>query len=324
MLYAIRFHSNRLLRLAYGTTFLEISKSNIGIVRFPYPPLQEQQKIASIISKADELIQKTDQIIEQTQRLEKGLMQRLLSRGIGYTEFKEVKRFSDIYRKIPFDWDIAEFNELIEDVRYGTSVKCTSESIGVPILRIPNVINGTIDFQDLKYATLSEEHVEKYKLRNGDMLFIRTNGNREYVGRSAIFDENTRAYAFASYLIRVKLKSNRIIPHFANIQFSIPVLKKQLFNNAKTSAGQYNINTQGLKSLKVLIPPLTMQERILSNISNIIKNIQTQCEYRASLQLLKRGLMQKLLTDTTLPLTRHAIPFRLASWDKFLLHQIYR
>ena len=52
--------------------------------------LIEQQKIASILSKVDELIQKTDQIIEQTQRLKKGLMQKLLTKGIGHTKFKKV------------------------------------------------------------------------------------------------------------------------------------------------------------------------------------------------------------------------------------------
>ena len=53
------------------------------------PSIKEQQKIASILSNVDELIQKTEQIIEQTQRLKKGLMQRLLTKGIGHTKFKE-------------------------------------------------------------------------------------------------------------------------------------------------------------------------------------------------------------------------------------------
>ena len=57
------------------------------------PPKQEQQKIASILSKVDELIQKTDQIIEQTQRLKKGLMQKLLTKGIGNTKFKKLGFF---------------------------------------------------------------------------------------------------------------------------------------------------------------------------------------------------------------------------------------
>ena len=58
---------------------------------YSIPELKEQEKIASILSNLDELIKKTDQIIEQTQRLKKGLMQRLLTKGIGHTKFKKTK-----------------------------------------------------------------------------------------------------------------------------------------------------------------------------------------------------------------------------------------
>ena len=54
------------------------------------PPLPEQQQIVSIISNVDDTIQKTDQIIEQTQRLKKGMMQKLLTKGIGHKKFKKV------------------------------------------------------------------------------------------------------------------------------------------------------------------------------------------------------------------------------------------
>ena len=66
-----------------------INQKYLRNYHIPIPPLKEQQKIASILSKVDELIQKTEQIIEQTQRLKKGLMQRLLTKGIGHTKFKK-------------------------------------------------------------------------------------------------------------------------------------------------------------------------------------------------------------------------------------------
>ena len=75
-------------------------------------------------------------------------------------------------------------------------------------LRIPNIIHGNIDFEDLKYAVLPDSDIQRYGLREGDIIFIRTNGNREYVGRCAVYHQNSNIHAFASYLIRVtKLKS---------------------------------------------------------------------------------------------------------------------
>ena len=74
-----------------GIVIINFHLSYIKVLKIPVPPIAEQQKIASILSNVDELIQKTDQIIEQTQRLKKGLMQRLLTKGIGHTKFKENK-----------------------------------------------------------------------------------------------------------------------------------------------------------------------------------------------------------------------------------------
>ena len=88
--YMILYNSNKLLRLSYGTTFLEISKSAIKTVKITTPKLKtEQTKIASILSGVDATIEATQKIIEKTEKLKKGLMQQLLTRGIRHTKFKK-------------------------------------------------------------------------------------------------------------------------------------------------------------------------------------------------------------------------------------------
>lgn len=49
------------------------------------------------------------------------------------------------------------------------------------------MIGGVLNFEDLKYANLSKPEISRYSLKEGDILFVRTNGNREYVGRCAVF-----------------------------------------------------------------------------------------------------------------------------------------
>jgi type I restriction enzyme S subunit len=94
------------LRGQSGLGMVHMTKS--GMERYPFlkPPLKEQQKIASILSKVDELIQKTDQIIEETQGLKKGLMQRLLTKGIGHTKFKKTE-----LGDIPEEWGFVKIGE---------------------------------------------------------------------------------------------------------------------------------------------------------------------------------------------------------------------
>ena len=78
--YLIRYHKSKLLRLAYGTTFLEINKSEIKKAIISIPSLlSEQQKIASILSRVDAYIQKNQEYKKKTELLKKGLMQKLLT-----------------------------------------------------------------------------------------------------------------------------------------------------------------------------------------------------------------------------------------------------
>ena len=119
--YSIKCHKNELLRLAYGTTFLEINKTEIKKVMLPAPSsILEQQKIASILSGVDALIESTQKTVEKTERLKKGLMQKLLTRGIGHTKFKKVKSFFGKYKIIPEDWDLKKLEEIGKIVGGGT------------------------------------------------------------------------------------------------------------------------------------------------------------------------------------------------------------
>jgi type I restriction enzyme S subunit len=121
---------------------VSINATQLKKFEIPVPPLPIQAKIGLILSKVDELIQKMNQIIEQTQRLKKGLMYRLLIKGFPGERLRSVD-ISGQTQNIPSNWSILELSKLVNDMRYGTSVKCTDKPEGIPVIRIPNIINGT-------------------------------------------------------------------------------------------------------------------------------------------------------------------------------------
>ena len=84
-------HLNTINSFASGTTRQRISRGNLGEVKVAVPPLKEQQKIAEILSSVDAAIEKTEQVIAKTEEVKKGLMQQLLTKGIGHTEFKQTE-----------------------------------------------------------------------------------------------------------------------------------------------------------------------------------------------------------------------------------------
>ena len=85
------FFQDRLNEASSATTIKTIKASELKAIELALPPLPEQEKIAEILSTVDEAIEKTAQIIEKTKEIKKGLMQKLLTRGIDHKKFKKTE-----------------------------------------------------------------------------------------------------------------------------------------------------------------------------------------------------------------------------------------
>jgi type I restriction enzyme, S subunit len=112
-----KFTGKQIQKFSQGLTMGILNTEIIKQILFLLPPISEQQKITFILSKVDELIQKTDQVIEQTQRLKKGLIQRLLTSGIGHTKFKKVKSFFGKYDQLPEGWRVVKLGDVENSLR---------------------------------------------------------------------------------------------------------------------------------------------------------------------------------------------------------------
>jgi len=137
----------------------------------------------------------------------------------------------------------------------------------VAVLRIPNVVGGQIDWSDLKYANLPEKERANTDLRIGDVLFVRTNGNPEYIGRCATFDGGRQA-SYASYLIRARLDQN-LLPTFVVNHFNHERYRPMMVRAGRTTAGNYNLSTQGLGALPVILPPSPIQSAFAQQAQHV-------------------------------------------------------
>lgn len=211
--------------------------------RVPLPPLEEQRRVVQLLDQSEEIRRRTDAA-------------RAKARAIIPALFFDM--FGDPTTN-PKGWRQVRFSEVVSEFRYGTNQKChDSKSDGdVAVLRIPNVIGGRINWSDLKFAVLPEKERVKTDLRTGDVLFVRTNGNPEYIGRCAMFDGNHSA-SYASYLIRARL-SGELLPYFAVINFNHERYRPLVVRAGRTTAGNFNLSTEGLGALSVMVPPLPLQ-----------------------------------------------------------------
>ncbi|NCC50144.1 MAG: restriction endonuclease subunit S, partial [Spartobacteria bacterium] len=199
--------------------------------------------------------------------------------------------------EIPKSWDVVPISEVREFLQYGTSKRCTLEAKGIPVLRIPNVIGGKINTKELKFANILTSECERLKLVAGDLLFVRTNGQKQNVGRTAVYRSTPCSALFASYLIRARLKQDIMLPDFLQIYTEADQGRSQLSGRATpASDGKFNINTKTINSVLVPVPSLTEQGNIIGHIS-IISNRQDHHEKKnVTLQNLFKTTLNKLMT----------------------------
>ena len=272
-----------------GSTRTKLNQEMLKRILVPTPSLQEQQKIAEILSTADETIQKVNEEIMLTERLKKGLMQTLLTKGIGHTKFKMTE-----IGEIPEEWEVVNLNSLTYDFKNGfSSGKRSSE--GVVQVRMNNISTDGRLLLDSYIRVPAPKNLTEYTLENGDFLFNNTN-SIDLVGKSAVFNGAQFLCTFSNHFTRFRFYPDRILPEMVLLQFII-LWETGIFKSFATRyVGQASISTDLLLHMAVKVPP--MQEQIkIRKMSRILNQKLSLLYYRKDkIEILKKGLMQSLLT----------------------------
>ncbi|WP_425645908.1 restriction endonuclease subunit S [Agrobacterium leguminum] len=267
---------------AKGVTMANLNTDIIRSLPLVFPPLDAQKRIAAILDKAYALRAKRRQAIALLDSLTQSIF---------------LEMFGDLTQ-----WPTLKLAELADEFRYGTSEK--SQAVGHPTLRIPNVVGGSVSLSDLKFVPVNERELDRLRLQDGDILFVRTNGNKDYVGRSAVMTTKIESgtdyvlsdFIYASYLIRARVKRDVVNPHFLQAFLSGAAGRKMLLERAKTSAGQYNINTEGLGSINIPIPPIGKQDAFQSTIEKLSENLDASRLNLSQVDVLFASLQHRAFT----------------------------
>lgn len=296
--YRISTLKQEMVRLASGTTFLEISKADFARIRTFRPELDEQVRIATALDTIDEAIAKTEAVIAKLKQVRTGLLHDLLTHGLDeHGQLRDPIAHPEQFKdspmgRVPKEWDVALLSRFVPVAEYGISSSLGSK--GIPILRMNNFENGEAKLDDLKYS--SSYVPPKLSLKNGDVLFNRTN-SWEHVGRTGIWRGQIEQASFASYLVRLNPRRDLLNPELLNYWLNWAPTQIRMRRYATPAVQQVNINPTNLRMMDAAFPNrMEEQEEIVRLIqaedSTILKS---RCEL-SKLQQLKSGLSDDLLT----------------------------
>ena len=281
---------NKINKFVDQTTQKNLNAQKVRKFKIPLPPLSEQKKIAEILSTVDQKITFVDNQIEETELLKKGLMQKLLTEGIGHTEFKD----SELGR-IPVEWEVYNFGKYM-DVKSGYGFKAAEYSdTGTPLVKIDNVSYEKIIWENRTY--LPDSYIESYPelvLHEHDILLALNRPLTNNKLKMAMIKKSDSPSILYQRVGKI-LFDNKIYDR----NFTFHILYKHVYTFVEqhsVGSDQPFINITKLRKMPIPLPPLEEQKQIAKILSTTDEKLENLKAKKESFEELKKGLMQKLLT----------------------------
>jgi type I restriction enzyme S subunit len=237
---------------AHGIAMKHITKGKFETIEVAIPPLPEQRRI---VARIKECMERVEEI---------GGLRRSATQEASDIEFA---CFHDALLQGANEkgWPIRTLDDVAKSFRYGTSEKAHAEPIGVPVLRMGNIQRGYMNYSDLKYIEMSGVELDRYRLVSGDILINRTN-SLELVGKAATFEKEDGDWIYASYLVRVEVDRNLVLPAFVTAVINSRIGRHYVMQTARRAIGMVNLNAKEMAKFPMPIPSLAEQQKVVDQL----------------------------------------------------------
>ncbi len=278
-----------------------LSRSDLERIRVKFLQLNEQRKIASILSTIDSVISRTEAAIEKYKSIKQGLMQDLFTRGIDIKTGKlrpTYKQAPHLYKEtklgfIPKEWDDSFFSKYINHNMYGPrfNAKDYNENGNVKTIRgMDFTQDGEILYDQAPIALLPTNLVSAHKLNAGDVVIVTT----AECGLTAVFEEQQLAFIPSAYTVKYRFNESinpYFIKYFMKTFAAISLVKKYI---RQGTLG--NLPGSDLLRFSIQIPKKDEQDEIVKRLDQVEIVIKREVEELNKYSKIKTGLMQVLLT----------------------------
>ena len=272
----------------YGARSDRMNITNNDFFKMPLcqPPLAEQQKIAAILSTQDKVIELQQKRIDELKKLKKAYLSKMFpQKGSNVPELR--------FKGFTGNWEQHKLGEMADSFEYGLNASATEYDGKHKYLRITDIDDSSRLFNktDLTSPDIDFTNAEKYKLKEGDILFARTGAS---VGKSYIYKNYDGLVYYAGFLIRARVKSDYDTDFV--FQSTLTENYNTFIRLTSQRSGQPGVNAQEYSDFTICVPSLPEQQKIGSFFRTLDNIITLQSRKLDAEKLKKKSLMQLLLT----------------------------
>ncbi len=255
-IYAVRFSLKKLRQLTHGATMKHIVKKDFENVSIPYPSLKRQKEIAKILKDSEDVIENRQKEISKLDTLIKA---------------RFVEMFGDpvLNSKNYPENTLANYINFMTSGSRGWSKYLTPKGQGW-FLTIKNVKNSHISISNIQSVNPpNSKEAQRTKVREGDLLISITAD----LGRTGVVNSEIASHGtyINQHLTCVRLNTKLINPIYASY-FLESMAGKRQFNSKNKNGVKAGLNFEAIKSLKLIIPPIKIQNEFVSFVQQVDKS----------------------------------------------------
>lgn len=272
---AYAMENMNLSRYYTGATIPHIYFKDYQKEELPVPSLDEQRRVAAVLDKVTDLIAQRRAQLDKLDLLVKSRFVEMFGDPIDNSHSWDTIKLKDIGTcKNGMNFHTDDF---------GVKIHC----LGVADFKDYSFIGGT---SQLSVISLNERPTEEYLLKNNDIVFVRSNGNKALVGRSVLVYPGTTPTTFSGFCIRFRLQSESIRPVYLLRVLKTDSVRKKLVGRG---ANIQNLNQKLLLELSIPVPPLELQDSFENFEKRIVQLRAPVSQSLNRLEMLKNSLMQQ-------------------------------
>ena len=262
-----------------------INLGDLKRVEVPLPPLPTQQRIAAILSAYDDLIETNTRRIAILEEMAR----RLYDEWFVHFRFPghEMAEFDG---ELPRGWQELRLDSLVT-TQYGYTASTSQEPVGPMFLRGMDINKRSyIDWSQVPFCPIEPEAVQKYRLVSGDLLVIRMADP----GKIGFIEEDVEA-VFASYLVRLKIKSDAITPLYLFFVLTGDAYQDYI-TGASTGTTRKSASAGVITGFDLIVPPRRLLEQFHKVAEPIRGQINALVKKNANLRAQRDLLLPKLVS----------------------------
>lgn len=266
---------------ARGATIKGIKIDVVANIDVPEIDYATQRKVAATLNKIDTLIVLRKQQLEKLDELIKARFVEMFGDSVANTKNFPSTTLETVMTVFP------------QNGLYKPQTDYVQDDTGIPILRIDAFYNGKVtNWNTLKRLICSETEIDRYLLKENDIVINRVN-SIEYLGKCAHIVGLKEKTVFESNMMRFHMDEKKVNAVYVTEVLCTEDIYRQILRRAKKSVNQASINQEDVKSLEILVPPLSLQNQFAAFVEHVDQQKQTVQQSLEKLELMKKALMQE-------------------------------